>query len=342
MKNKLLVTTALVGMVASGAALAETKLSGNMVLGYKAMSFNATNPATDDQGFGRETQINIANSGTLNNNLKYAAGFSIEMDGDNEGTQSDENVYFDVISGNTTISFGIDHAPNMSTSATPRVAEQADTTFAYNGSTALNSYDYNAGMGIDGAFQIAAIQKIAGGQVSFGFVPQMGDGGGDDQDIGGQATTELGNSAYQLIYSGNAGIDGLNLKAAYSKEDYDATQQDGKVMLYGVGYNFGKFAAGVTVKDIEESVIGTETKSYEFGATVALSDNLSAGLLYIETDGKDAGVAWSTEEKMTIANIAYNLGAATVSFSAGTLEDRNGASTNKDIDVMSVRLGTKF
>jgi len=341
MKNKLLVTTALVGMVASGAALAETKLSGNMVLGYKAMSFNATNPAADDQGFGRETQINISNSGTLNNNLKYAAGFSIEMDGDSV-VGSDENVHFDVISGNTRVSFGMDHAPNMSISATPRVAEHADTTFGYDGSTALNSYDYNAGMGIDAAFQIAVIQKIAGGQVSFGFVPQMGDGGGDDQDIGGQATTELGNSAYQLIYSGNAGIDGLNLKAAYSKEDYDATQQDGKVMLYGVGYNFGKFAAGVTVKDIEESVIGTETKSYEFGATVALSDNLSAGLLYIETDGKDAGVAWSTEEKMTIGNIAYNLGAATVSFSAGTLEDRNGASTNKDIDVMSVRLGTKF
>ena len=40
MKNKLLVTTALVGMVASGAALAETKLSGNMVLGYKAITIS--------------------------------------------------------------------------------------------------------------------------------------------------------------------------------------------------------------------------------------------------------------------------------------------------------------
>ena len=52
---------------------------------------------------------------------------------------SDENVNFDVISGNTRVSFGMDHAPNMSTSATPRVAEHADTTFAYNGSTQLNS-----------------------------------------------------------------------------------------------------------------------------------------------------------------------------------------------------------
>ncbi len=45
-------------------------------------------------------------------------------------SSTDENVYFDLISGNTTVSFGTDHVPNTSQSATPRVAEHANTTFA--------------------------------------------------------------------------------------------------------------------------------------------------------------------------------------------------------------------
>ena len=131
MKNKLLVTSALVSMVVSGAALAETKISGAMTLGYKTLDRGTA--ATNNDGFGRETQINVSKTGDLNNGLKYASGFSLEFDGGSEGSStSNENVYFDVISGNTTVSFGLDHAPHTSASAAPRVAEHADTSFGIN------------------------------------------------------------------------------------------------------------------------------------------------------------------------------------------------------------------
>ena len=47
MKNKLLLTSALVGVLASSAAVAETKISGNMTLGYKAIS-NTTVAGSSD------------------------------------------------------------------------------------------------------------------------------------------------------------------------------------------------------------------------------------------------------------------------------------------------------
>lgn len=337
-------TTALVGMVASGAALAETKITGNMTLAYKAVSEQTV--ATSKDGYGRETQINVANSGDLNNGLKYAAGFSIEADGNETlaGGATGENVYFDVISGNTTVSFGQDHGPKTSQSATPRVAEMANTTFGANSSTngvLVNpvSYDYNAGANIDGAFMIHLIQKTTAGTVSFGYQPSQGDSGGADQEPG----VANANSAMNIIFKGNAGVDGLSIVAAYQKEEAATTAlQDGKVKQIGVGYNFGKFAAGVTRNMIDESTIGNETTSMEYGATVALSDNLSAGILYVVTEGKDAGVSWREDEKLTIGQLAYNMGPATISFSYGTAEGTGGSVSSKDVDVGTVRLSTAF
>ena len=114
MNKKLLLTSALCGSaMLSGVALAETKITGNMTLTYMANSEAAT--ANSNNGFGRETQINIANSGDLNNGLGYKAGFSLEFDGASEGSStSNENVYIDIVSGDTTVSFGLDHMPNTS------------------------------------------------------------------------------------------------------------------------------------------------------------------------------------------------------------------------------------
>lgn len=314
-----------------------------MVLGYKSIDLGTTNGGND--GFGRETQINVANSGDLNNGLKYNAGFSIEFDGGSEGSStSNENVYFDVISGNTTVSFGIDHLPNTSSSAAPRVAEHADTTFGSNGSVDNVSFDYQGGANIKEAFGIGVIQKTPMGTVFASFVPNQGDNGGDDQDVGSQATAESNKSAWNIGYRGDAGVKGLNVQLVYQKETVQtsATTQDGKVKQYGIGYNFGKFAAGVMVNDIDEKGINTDTKSVEFGATAALTDKISVGINYVETEGNDTGVAWTADEEIMTVQVGYNMGPATLSLSHGKLENANGLSTAKDIDVTAVRLVTAF
>jgi len=85
MKNKLMITTAIVGLAFSAnAANAQTTVSGNLNLGYKAVGNKATKANSFD-GFTKESQINIATKGSLNNGWTYAAGTSIEMDGTDTG-----------------------------------------------------------------------------------------------------------------------------------------------------------------------------------------------------------------------------------------------------------------
>jgi len=338
MKNKLLITSALVTMVASGAALAETKVSGGMTLAYKAISNfdGASNTGSSLEGFGRETQINVTKKGDLNNGLKYSAGFAFESDGDEGLVNSNENVHFDVISGNTTISFGMDHLPNTSQSAAPRVAEHADTTFG----SAAALFDYHGGVGIKEDFAIGLMQKAPVGTFVAAYVPSQGDSGGADEVAGLAANTDNGNGAYWLLYSGNAGVKGLDIKLAYSKEENLASEQDGKVKQYGIGYNFGRYALGVMVNDIQTKTVGSDTKSFEYGATVALTDSLSAGINYVKTDGKVSTAV--EDEKITTVQVGYNMGPATVAFSYGTMENYQGVAASKDVDVASVRLSMGF
>ena len=336
MNKKLLLTSALCGSaMLSGVALAETKITGNMTLSYMANSEAAT--ANSNNGFGRETQINIANSGDLNNGLGYKAGFSLEFDGNLEGSStSNENVYIDIVSGDTTVSFGIDHLPNASQSAAPRVAEHAQTSLTQLSETS-ELYKYHPGSGIKESFGIGIIQKgVAGGYLAASYVPKVGDAGGNDASI----DTSAENSAYNITYKGNAGVDGLTVIGLYQKEEATATtKQDIKVLQYGASYNFGQFAAGVHINDTDESTLNTDTKSIEFGVTAALSDNFSAGVTYIETDRNTAGLV---DEEITMAAIGYNLGPVMVTASYTQLENGGGSASTADVETFNLRVGTKF
>ena len=83
MKNKLLLTSALAGSLVAGSALAQTSITGSLTASYK--SVNGKNNTASNRSFGKESQINVANKGKLNiGGLSYAAGFSLEFDG-NDG-----------------------------------------------------------------------------------------------------------------------------------------------------------------------------------------------------------------------------------------------------------------
>ena len=342
MNKKLLLTSALCGSVMlSGAALSETKITGSMTLSYMANSEQSA--ANSNNGMGRETQLNISNSGDLNNGLGYKAGFSLEFDGASEGSStSNENVYIDIVSGDTTVSFGLDHMPNTSQSAAPRVAEHANTALnqllapADGGTNEM--YKYHAGSkNLKESFAVGVIQNgIGGGFIAASYVPKVGDSGGDDASI----DTTSGNQGYNIIYNGNFGVDGLTVKAAYQKEDADtASAQDIKVLQYGAGYSFGQFTAGIHVNDTDEATANLEMKSVEYGITAALSDNFSAGLTYITTDKNTAA---SVDEDITMASIGYNLGPVAVTASYTQLENASGSASAKDVETFNLRASTKF
>jgi len=318
----------------SGAALSETKITGNMTLTYQANS--EALKANSNNGMGRETQLNISNSGDLNNGLGYKAGFSLEFDGADTGSStSNENVYIDIVSGDTTVSFGLDHMPNTSQSAAPRVAEQANTALGQL-STTGEQYKYHAGAGIKESFAVGVIQNgIGGGFVAASYVPKVGDTGGNDNSI----DTASGNAAWNIIYNGNLGMDGLTVKAAYQKEEANTTaEQDGKVLQYGAAYNFGQFSAGIQVNDTDESTANTDMKSIEYGVTAALSDNFTAGITFITTDKNTT----AKDEEITMAAIGYNLGPIAVTASYTELANASGSATAADVETFNLRASTKF
>ena len=86
MKNKLLLTTALAGSLVAGSAMAQTAITGSLAVSYK--SINGKNDSVSNRSFGKESQLNVQNKGKLNiGGLSYAAGFSLEFDG-NDGIYS--------------------------------------------------------------------------------------------------------------------------------------------------------------------------------------------------------------------------------------------------------------
>ncbi len=109
MKKNILVTSALASsLIFLGSnAIAQTKIDGTLVLGYKQSDFDlATSKVTNNRGFGREAQLNISNSGKLNiGGINYAAGFALEFDGTSEKNTvgnisiGNENTYVDFIHG---------------------------------------------------------------------------------------------------------------------------------------------------------------------------------------------------------------------------------------------------
>jgi hypothetical protein len=349
MNKKLLMSSALVGSLAlASAAIAETKITGSAVFTYGAVSAGTALDST--QGYGREIQLDIANSGDLNvGGLKYKAGFSIESDGganSNIGADFGEGNFFSVVSGKTEVMFNIDKAPNLSQSATPRVTTSIGTQSVGMGTTTI--YDYSPGaQASQNAFNTALIQGTDIGTFSLTYTPKVGDTGGNNDNIG--ASNQFGGSSYDIIYKGNLGVKGLSTIAAYSKLDGQTRSfGDTKVKQIGIGYNFGQIAVGVTRNDTENAIAtgataaatADDVKSDEFGITFAANDKLSFGVQYVETDSNKSGS--TVDEEITSVAAAYNLGGAALEVYYIQIENMGGVSSAKDVEKAAVRLTTKF
>jgi len=337
MKKKLLVTTAISTIALSSLAVAETKITGSMDISLSSRSASGTGAASD-RGFGRESQLNVANSGDLNNGMGYAAGFSLEFDGSKTGdSTSNENVYLDFMPADgTTLSLSVDHGIHTDSSAVPRVSAPANSII-------FSGDAYTQGADLDGhikeSFGAFVAQKFDGGTIQARFVPQKDDAGGDNDNI----TSSDAGSAYDVNFQGNLGIEGLKLNLQYAKADKaanstDTSVRDAKGKAASFGYNFGQFAVGAAKIDRELGTSTTaENNTTEYGATFAASDTLSVGINYAETE-VDNG---SNDEEIMMLQVAYNLGPVGVAVSYADIENLGG-SANTDEEVGSIRFSTKF
>jgi hypothetical protein len=337
MKNsKLLLTSALVGTVAMGAvANAETKISGSATFTYSALT--GSSAAASSQGAGKEVQIDISNSATLENGLGFSAGFSLEQDGTQSSFDGNEGNFMKFSSGDTSVMWNIDKAMNMSGSAAPRASTSIQTMMVgMTSSSTASAFDYSPGsQSQQSSWNIEVAQKVGGGTAALVYVPSQSDAGGVNDGVGDG--NSIGSST-QIMYVGNAGVDGLTLRLGHeSSEPGSTTEQDIKVKQVGLAYNFGKFAAGVNRNTVDQ-INGTDDTSTEYGITYAVSDNLTVGVLRAIGDTSDT----AKDETITAYQAGYNLGALTVELYGIKVENFAGSATARDMEKFGLRLGTKF
>ena len=374
--KKLMLTTALASLITSG-AIAQTTITGEARVSYKALTMdkNTTNLGTKNTqyGFGAEQQINIQTKGKLNlGGLDYAAGFSIENDGDQQTTLFNENTYMDLTnaSSGTTISFGRDHIQRSDSdfSATNLVGfNQAELTAKGSSTNASNTYGgthflSTIGAGPSQNFGAAILQKTPIGTFSYNYVPtngQVAPTAGATNGLASLANSEYVNEnstgAYEAGFVGDLGVKGLTAHYFQNKNsDYivatNTVKAEGK--NYGIKYNFGQFtvAANKKLHQAESVARNTTTAAVgeisekAFAAAYAVNKDLSVGVLYAKASrpGNSAGdvvQASSGDQKLKAINIGYNLGPVALAAAYATNDNAQGAEGADDKQFMLRLIG---
>ena len=322
--KKLLATTALAGVVLTGSAFAQTTVSGELRLGYKAMS-HAT-PMTSSRGFGTEQQINVQTKGKTNIGWDYAAGFSLENDGEQTGTLYNENAYMDFINpgSGTMITIGRDHIQRSDS------ARNASVFFGYDASDVIEGV-YSAtttqliqaspGAAIGQSYGIGIVQDVAKiGKLSFNYVPSTSAPATSEETQRDNAT-----GGYEVGFTGNLGVAGLNTYAFKQETSSPIAGNTikGEVKNFGISYNVGQISAGYerTVHQGKSTSLVREITENGYGVAYAITKDLSIqGNI---TKAKQDGAAAEAEVKSI--QLGYNLGPVALVVGYGEGENLNGS-----------------
>lgn len=356
MKNKLLLSSALLGsLVIASSSYAQTTVTGSLALSLKSLDGQntATNATGSQRAFGRESQLNIQNKGKLNNGMDYAAGFSLEQDGGQLGDFSDENVYIDFISGDTTFTIGADHIQN--TNRTKGVLLGVDAFDLAGGNNYTSNIAANVLSGTAPFIQspganpaqsmgVGITQKTPFGSVSGFYAPN--NNSGSDDNVGnnaGVATTVIESdreSAFEIGFEGNLGVKGLAVHYFYNEEGKLAGgTRDLQGVNYGASYNMGQITAGFTRKETEHGASALERKQNEFGLAYAVSPNLTLAANYTVIDSNAAA---AVDAKSKSIAIGYNLGPVAIVGQMAKMENITHTTGTGDVDVAFVKVTTNF
>ena len=376
MKNKLMRTTALVGsMIAlgSGISVAQTTVSGNLDISYRAVSNDIAGAGISSfRGFGKESQINLANKGKLNNGMDYAAGFSLEFDGNDlqgSGTNTatyqglhGEGVYLNIISGNTTLHVGADHIQNPDSHG---LINPAGVGYMTSFGTNVAATENSAAQGIYptltnspyGAYGIGVIQAVPGfGRLSAFYAPSATDSLAGP-DIGNNASINnyegAAESSIEIGFTGDLGVKGLTIQAFHNQRDAadrvaSTTAGEGKIkgtVLAGA-YNFGQITAAVDYRKSEGGSKASantgpdeEIKGKAASLTFAATKDLSLGVVYGKADSNLT--TKPVDEKIKIVAIGYSLGP--VALNAEYTDTSNvGGVADKESNEFIVKASTRF
>jgi hypothetical protein len=360
MTNKLRLTTAIMGSLAGlglSAAVAQTTVSGNASFGFFAASTDATTRDGSFSSMTKETQINLATKGKLNNGMNYAAGFSLEFDGPDTGSTDmyAEGNYIEISSGDTTFHVGADRIQNGDIHLSNAAG------IGYIGQDGLGAGATVAAVGNRSIFPLhgsiysflgaGIIQKVGNGNLSVYYVPQQATSALND--IANGATAEAGKgtsasssgSAYEIGYKGDLGVKGLTALAFYTSGDkrfeFNTSDKKPKTINIGAAYTVGDVtvsAQQITTEGVQgghginaaagatNGGLAEELKGQSVGIAYAASKDLTLGLAYGKADSNAA--LSIRDEKTTIASIGYSLGAVGVKAQVADVENYAGLANN--------------
>jgi len=349
MKKTLLLTTALIGTLSIlGTAQAEIKIGGHVKTAWKSMDGLAT-VDKKNSGFSQERQLDFSSEGTLNNGLKYKAGFSLEQDAGETGFDGAETNYVNITTGNTTIQLGADSAPlNGDFNIVPRAGNAMNEEIGYGSTMVGANFNSNLKYAQDltlnkAPMALTVLQKFDGNhQVALTFAPRS-----DDKLAGTSGTndtavsTASGKSVRSATYYGSP-IANLNVFAEYQTQVKNGSEtRDAKVQGIGFAYSMGsvKFGAEKVNYDL---ATGASTDTMEYGVVFKLSDNATAGIGRTVTEGKNtSGAAEAAKEKINYLQVGYNLGAIGTQLSYIDAENL-GYSATQDAKAVVLKINTKF
>jgi len=333
MKNKLLLTTALIGSVAlAGAAQSEIKIGGSQEITFGASSVKTSSASTtgnkSGRGLGNETNLNISGSTDLDNGMSIVTKYNLEFD-----TAAKKEVSMQINSGDAFFVIANDMTQGLNSISAPRVGDHPNTVAARATATAYvdghieNNFDDHVAVGL----------KVAGGNLVALYAQTARLNGNDD---GGTDALQTG-SGYTISYVGSP-VENLKIGIAHGeKQDSDANRvkdiESDKLM---VAYTMGAVTAGVEYSDKDTNTTSGNLKTMSYGVTFNAADNLSIGLGYAVTEDDDAGNT-NPDEKITLITLGYNLGGLGLELSYADVSDANNAA-GADNQVFQARTVVAF
>lgn len=359
-----MLTTALAGLVVTGSAMAQTTITGELRLNYKAASSDSiagVDNTNANSGFGNEQQINFATKGKLNvGGLDYAAGFSIENDGVQASTLFNENVYMDITNpgSGTTLSIGLDHIQRSDSDRSAAVF----FGFTPNDlSSGINKTRFNQNLGpaVSQALGAAILQKTPIGTLSYNYVPTTANAYASTPTTGSGSSESFASadqeSGYEYGFTGDFGVKGLStyyFKAAAKEEEGATSKAESK--SWGVAYNMGQIslgyadkkynlgissptAAGVAATSSTGLSTGKEFKEKHYGIGYAVNNNISIAAIYAKADVQDTTVT----QKVKGVQVGYALGPVNLTAGYAQNTDMDG-NAGRDSNIGMLRLIGNF
>ena len=350
LKNKLLVTTALVSaMIAGSAAVAEIKMKGGAEFTY--FSYDDTTNGVDNNpngaSMGREAVVNLSSSGDLSGiaGAKWFWSGDLEDGGNVFATQE-----MGITTGNVSVILGSDtgHGIEAVKGVVPTAVKRFDDIGGSNDND--NSATANTPSGIFGPVVhdntsnetfVAIKAGTSMGTIDLAYTPNIGDANATSEDSGpGRPSKRSGAS---VSFNGNLGVDGLTVKAGILRnKTVTSANDDEEGLIYGAAYNFGKFALGASRTVNNEDVAtgaSVEMTADDFGLTFNATDELSVGLGYRSATRTVDGAGADVDLDVTTLQVGYSLGAIALNY---IYAQADNASFINGRDVTLHRVGAKL